>query len=274
MLSWDGSTTRGRHFAPRKLCRVGDDRAVSLLSIEHVTKRYRRGRLERVAVRDVSLALERGELVAVWGPRRSGRSTFLRLAAGVEVPEEGAVRFEGRDLARCRDSVLGRRIGYCQLRSFSMDSGLVVEYVAAGLLAQHESPKRARRRAEEVLYRVGAERCSRLECYELDAAEIARVAIASALLTVPALLVIDEPTNGVDVLERDPLLALLRSVANEGTTVLMTTGDAQGLSGVDRACWLDNGELKEDLEPDQSVVVPLRRAIADGETTESGMRRR
>ena len=245
---------------------------MSLLSIDHVTKRYRRGRLERVAVRDVSLALEPAELIAVWGARRSGRSTLLRLATGVEVPDEGIVRFEGRDLARCRDSVLGRRIGYCQLRSFSMDSGFVLAHVADGLLAQHESPKMARRRAEEVLYRVGAEHCSRLECYELDGAEIARVAIATALVMAPVLLVIDEPTNGVDVLERDPLLALLRSVANEGTAVLMTAGDAQGLSGVDRAFWLDDGELKGDLEPAQSVVVPLRRPITDEDTTESGMR--
>ncbi len=63
----------------------------SLLSIEHVTKRYRRGRLERVAVRDVSLDLEPGELVVVWGARFSGRSTLLRVAAGIEAPDEGTV---------------------------------------------------------------------------------------------------------------------------------------------------------------------------------------
>jgi ABC-type sugar transport system ATPase subunit len=233
---------------------------MSLLSIEDATKRYRRGRLERVAIRNVSLDIEPGELVAVWGARRSGRSTLLRVAAGIESPEEGTVKFEGRDLARCRNSVLGRRIGYCQTSFPSADAGLVVEHIAAGLLARRTSPTQARRRAHEMLVRVGAERCGQLECHELDGAEVAAVAIATALVTAPALLVIDEPTTGVDLLERDPLLALLRSIANEGTAVLMSTGEAQGLSGVDRALSIDNGELRGDARPAPAHVVPLRRA--------------
>jgi len=245
---------------------------MSLLSIEHVTKRYRRGRLERVAVRDVCLEIEPGELVAVWGARRSGRSTLLRLASGVESPEEGIVRFEGRDLARFRNSVLGRRIGYCQTSLSPSESGFVVERIAAGLLAQRISPTQARRRSEEMLVRVGAERCARLDCHELDGAEVARVAIASALVTAPVLLVIDEPTNGIDQLERDPLLALLRSIANEGVAVLMSTGDAQGLSGVDRALSIDNGELRGDIRPAGAAVVPLRRAAPRGDRAESGAR--
>ena len=240
---------------------------MSLLSVEHVTKRYRRGRLERIAVRDVSLDIESGELVAVWGARRSGRSTLLRIAAGIEPPEDGRVVFEGRDLARSRNGVLGRRLGYCQTSFSAAGHGLVVEHVAAGLLAQRASPKDARRRGQELLFRVGADHCSGLECHELDGAELVRVAIATALITSPTLLVIDEPGSGVELLERDPLLALLRSITNEGTAVLMSTGDAQGLSGVDRALSIDNGELRGELAPMQAHVVPLRRA-------ESGAHRR
>ncbi len=233
---------------------------MSLLALEHVTKRYRRGRLERIAIRDVSLVVEAGELVAVWGARFSGRSTLLRVAAGIEVPEEGTVTFEGRNLARSRNSVLGRRIGYCQTGGSAVQHGLVFEYVAAGLLAQRALPRQARRRGQEMLFRVGAEHCARLACRELAGSEIVRVAIASALATSPTLLVIDEPTSGVDLLERDPLLALLRSIASDGTAVLMSTGDAQGLSGVDRALSIDNGELRGELRPGQARVLPLRRA--------------
>jgi ABC-type multidrug transport system ATPase subunit len=240
---------------------------MGLLTIDRATKRYRRGRLERVAIRNVSLDIEAGELVAVWGARRSGRSTLLRVAAGIESPEEGSVSFEGHDLARWRNRLLGRRIGYCQTSFSGGESGLVVEHVAAGLLAQRHSPTQARRRAQELLTRVGVEHCGQMECHELDGAEGAYVAIASALVTSPALLVIDEPTYGVDLLERDPLLTLLRSLANEGTAVLMSTGEAQGLSGVDRALSIDNGELRGDAQPNQAHVVPLRRV-------ESGARRR
>jgi len=240
---------------------------MSLLSVEHATKRYRRGRLERVAIKDVSLEIEPGELVAVWGARRSGRSTLLRVAAGIESPEEGVVRFEGRELARFRNSILGHRLGYCQMGFNAADGGLVVEHIAAGLLAQRASPRDARRRAQEMLLRVGASQCERMSCHELDGAEAVRVSIAGALVTAPALLVIDEPTNGVEPLDRDPILALLRSLANEGVAVLMSTGDAQGLSGADRALSLDNGELRGEARPSGAQVLPLRRA-------ESGARRR
>jgi ABC-type sulfate/molybdate transport systems ATPase subunit len=233
---------------------------MSLLVLERVTKRYRRGRLERVAIRDVSLEIDAGELVAVWGPRFSGRSTLLRVAAGIESPEGGIVCFEGRDLARVRNHVLGRKIGYCQTGAPSAQHGLVIEHVSAGLLAQRALPRQARRRGQELLFRVGAEDCARLHCHELAGTEVVRVAIATALATAPRLLVIDEPTSGVDVLERDPLLALLRSIANEGTAVLMSTGDAQGLSGVDRALAIDSGELRGQLKPGQASVVMLRPA--------------
>ena len=198
-----------------------------------------RARNQALSTWAIGARREAGELVAVWGARRSGRSTLLRVAAGIERPEDGTVSFEGRDLARWRNSVLGSRIGYCQMSFASGGRGLVVEHIAAGLLAQRASPTDAMRRAQEMLVRVGAERCGQLECHELDGAEVAHVAIASALVTSPALLVIDEPTNGVDLLERDPLLTLLRSIANEGTAVLMSAGDAQGLSGVDRALSID-----------------------------------
>ena len=84
-----------------------------LLELEEVSKRYGRG-LGAIVLRDVSLALEPGELVAIWGRRRSGRSTLLRIAAGIERPDAGVVRFQGSDLAGPRGDVLGGGIGYCQ----------------------------------------------------------------------------------------------------------------------------------------------------------------
>jgi ABC-type ATPase involved in cell division len=246
---------------------------VSLLSLEHVTKRLRRGRLERTAVKDVSLEVEQAEMVAVWGPRRSGRSTLLRLAGGLELPEEGIVRFEGRDLARSRDAVLGRRLAYCQMSFASRGLGLVVEYVAQALLAQGASQRDALRRAEDALARVGVEHCAQFVCNELDGAEVARVAIASALVSAPALLIIDEPTSNVHQLERDPLLALLRSIANEGVAVLMSAGDTQSLGGVDRPLSIDNGELRGELSVSERVV-PLRPVFGESGEMESGTRQR
>jgi ABC-type lipoprotein export system ATPase subunit len=230
---------------------------VSLLSVEQVSKSYQRGQREWVALNNVSLTIEAGELLAVLGERRSGRTTLLRVAAGVEPPDRGMVLFEQLDLARCRDNVLGKEIGFFQTIFSSAEGVPVVEHVATGLLAQRVSPGAAAHRAREMLLRVGAEECADREPRELDAGETARVGLARALICGPRLLMVDEPTNGAALVERDPILALLRSVANEGTAVLMTTGDATALSGVDGAWSIHGGELHAHAKVAMAEVAQL-----------------
>ena len=237
---------------------------MSLLELERASKRYGRRPGERVALREVSLRIETGELVAVWGRRRSGRSTLLRVAAGVEVPDEGVVRFAGHNLADRGASVGDGGIGYCQ-RSFRPGEGrLVLDQIMVRLLARGASLSSAGSRAHAALVRAGAERFAGLEPDDLDGAEAARVAIARALAGNPRLLVIDEPTKGVELLERDSILLLLRSLANEGVAVLMSTGEAPCLSGVDRALTIGDGELHGRPSSELAPVLPLRRAARGG----------
>jgi ABC-type multidrug transport system ATPase subunit len=232
----------------------------SVLSMEGVTKRSFSGRLERVVLNDVSLDVAPGELVCVWGVRRSGRTTLLRIAAGIEQPDVGMVRFDGRDLAH-DSSDLGTTIGYCNPTFKPTDGGTVLDHVSVGLLAHRVPRRRALARAREVLERVGAERCASLDPRDLQAAELARVGIARALVSEPRLLLLDEPTNGVDLIERDPIVRLVRSLADEGIGVLMAVGET--VPGVDRLLTLQDGELHGSPTPEQGQVVPLRRAQAE-----------
>jgi energy-coupling factor transporter ATP-binding protein EcfA2 len=231
---------------------------MSLLSLEGVGKRYRGGVREQVALRDVSLVLDRGEYAVIWGLRRSGRSTLLRVAAGIEPPDEGTVRFDGRDLAGRRDQMLGDGIGYCQKTVRSGEGHTILDEVMLGLLARGIPPGQAHSRARASLERVGAEHCATLSLEELDTAEAVRVSLARVLALSPRLLVIDEPTKGVDLLDRDGLLLLLRGLADEGLTVLASTGESTALSGADRTLALDDGELRGSLRPKLAAVVPLR----------------
>ncbi len=233
---------------------------MSLLELEHVSKRYGRRTGERVALRDVSLRIDTGELVAVWGRRHSGRSTLLRVAAGVEASDEGVVRFAGHNLADHSADACDGGIGYCQ-RSFRPGEGrLVLDQILVRLLARGASPSSAASQAHAALIRAGAERCAGLEPDDLDGAEAVRVAIARALAGNPRLLVIDEPTKGVELLERDSILLLLRSLANEGVAVLMSAGEASCLSGVDRGLTIGGGELHGRPSSELAPVLPLRRA--------------
>lgn len=232
---------------------------MSLLSIRHVTKHHGYGRIDRLVLSDVSLEIEPGEIVAVWGLRRSGRTTLVRIAAGMEHPDSGTVLLAGRDLARHRDKTLGSEIGCAQFHLSSTEGSSVLDQVANGPLAEGSSILVARRRAKEALVDVGVEECAEFSPRDLDAGEIVRVSLARALVLEPRLLVVDEPTNGVDLRDRDPILMLLRRIANCGVAVLMTTGDGAALSGVDRVFTLDHGELHGGASQAPASVTPFRR---------------
>lgn len=231
---------------------------MNLLAIDSVGKTLCDGARRVSVLRDVSLQIDRGEYAVVWGLRASGRSTLLRIAAGIEPPDSGAVRFEGRDL-NAGGGALGDGIGYCQKRFGSGECRGVRDQVTMGLLARGTQPARARMLASTALERCGALELARARIGELDRAETVRVALAHTLTLDPKLLVIDEPTNGVELMARDPLLQLLRGIADEGIAVLASAAEPAGLSGADRTLALSEGQLRAGLEPELAQVVPLRR---------------
>ncbi len=231
---------------------------MSLLALEHVTRRTRQGAHERVVLRDISLEVDKGELVAIWGVRRSGRSTLLRVAAGIDPPDVGVVRFAGSDLSARGAGALGAQIGYCGHTPRGAEARRVLDELMVAQLAHGVPQPAARARALTALERAGAGDCAARALHELDAAESVRAMLARALVLAPSLLVIDEPTKGVDVLDRDEILALLRSLADDGMAILMSVGEATALSGADRALSLTDGQLRGSLGPQLAPVVPLR----------------
>jgi ABC-type multidrug transport system ATPase subunit len=228
-----------------------------LLELEHVRKYYGRGAGRRTVLHDVSLALEPGELVAIWGPRRSGKSSLLRIAAGVEAPDSGVVSFARNGLTNL-GGALGSEIGYCQGSFLPTEGRLVFDQMIISQLARGVPQPVAASHAESALARCGVGQCAKLKPSELNGAEAVRVSIARALALQPRLIVIDEPTLGVDVLARDEILLLLRSLADEGIAVLASAGDATGLACSDRALSLSKGELSGHLAPQLAEVHPLR----------------
>jgi ABC-type lipoprotein export system ATPase subunit len=227
---------------------------MSLLELDHVTKAHRTGgRVVHVLEVPANVSIDPGELVGVWGLRGSGRTSLLRLAAGIDAPDAGTVHFDGRDLSRHGEQILGRELAYCE-KSFRTALGpAAIDELIVGLLLNGVGRAQARSRTHEVLERVAGESFAARRISELDSAERIRLAIAQALTPGPRLLLVDEPVAGVELHQRDDILRLLRSLADEGIAVLMTVGDTTGWTGADQKLTIGEGELggsgQRELEP-------------------------
>lgn len=222
----------------------------ALLEIDHVDKSFGGGG----GLTGVSFTVQPGEMVVLWGPRRSGRSSLLRIAAGIETADRGSVRFDGHSLCD-RDPV-----AYCLLEFLAAGGPRVFDQMVSGQLARRVSQSVAQREARLALDRAGAGEYAMALIGELKPAEAVRVSIARALTARPRLLVIDEPALGVGMVERDAILGLLRSLADEGVAILASASEGTELSGADRVLRLSGGRLLGGARRDPAPVGDLAAA--------------
>jgi putative ABC transport system ATP-binding protein len=217
----------------------------SLLRLEGVTKRFRRGSADVTALAAVDLDLHGGEFVSLIGPSGSGKSTLLHLAAGLDRPEGGRVLFDGRDLAEMsvgeRALLRRRHIGFV-FQFFHLIATLTVaENVELPLILDGS---RRNGRPLELLERVGLAGRAHHFPSELSGGEMQRAAIARAVVARPRLLLADEPTGNLDSVTGEEILNLLSAeVAETGTTLLMVTHDTGAASRADRVLSLRDGKL-------------------------------
>ena len=221
--------------------------AATLLELESVSLRY--GPV--LALDDVSLAVETGEILCLLGPSGSGKSTLLRLVAGVERPTSGSIRLDSRELTSPRSFVEPerRRVGMVFQDYALFPHITIAANVAFGLKSLSRTA--ARHAADEMLQRVGLTRYAESYPHMLSGGERQRVALARALAPKPRVLLMDEPFSSLDGSLREQVrrdtIDLLREL---GTTTLLVTHDPdEAMRVADRIALLHNGCLVQCARP-------------------------
>jgi cell division transport system ATP-binding protein len=218
-----------------------------MIRFDHVTKAYKG---TTVALRDVSVDIQKGEFVFLVGPSGSGKSTFLRLVLKEERPEEGMVWVAGKDIAKLTQwkvPYLRRNIG-CVFQDFRLlPNKTVYENVAFALEVIGRPRHVVKSQVPQILDLVGLGKKMGNLPHELSGGEQQRVAIARAFVNRPLILLADEPTGNLDPSTSAGIMRLLDRINRTGTTVLMATHDQSIVDSMRRrVIELDRGSVIRD----------------------------
>ncbi|MER5260315.1 ABC transporter ATP-binding protein [Streptomyces sp. NPDC002855] len=224
--------------------------AESAVVVEGLHRTYGSGPSAVHALRGVSFAVPRGELVALKGRSGSGKTTLLNLVGGLDAPDTGKITVEGLELAGLGESGLLElrrdRVGFI-FQSFGLIPILTAaENVGVPLRLRRTDPRAREERVALLLALVGLADHAEQRPGELSGGQQQRVAIARALANKPSLLIADEPTGQLDAETGLAVMELLRAVVRgEGVTALVATHDAALLDLADRVLELSDGEIVE-----------------------------
>jgi len=226
-----------------------------ILRSEGVYKSYRMGAAETRVLKGVDLAVKKGEFVAIVGASGSGKSTLLHILGALDKPDKGVVRFEGRDLNGMRSGELNRfrnkMVGFVFQFYHLLDELNVLEnvflptMVGKGVIGWFACRKRAKKRAGELLGRLGLGERAGHKPYQLSGGERQRVAIGRALMNEPGLLLVDEPTGNLDSATGNGILNVFEELNRAGQTIVMVTHNEAIARRAGRIVTLADGKIED-----------------------------
>ena len=226
---------------------------MSVLEMRRVSRAYGQGAAEVHALKEVSLRVDAGSMVAVMGPSGSGKSTLLTIAGSLEEPSSGEVLVCGEELSKlsgnARARLRRRSIGYV-FQDFNLLPGLTAaENVALPLELDGVPARKARKAAAASLDELGLS--DRAEHFpdQLSGGERQRVAIARAVVGERRLILADEPTGALDSLNGEGVMRLIRAACRRGVAAVVVTHEAQLASWADQVVFLRDGRVIDQTAP-------------------------
>lgn len=221
---------------------------MSVVKVESVIKNYLLGKVVVPALKDISIAVEKGEFLAIAGPSGSGKTTLLNIIGCIEKPNSGKILIDDIDVAGRSSNELAeiraRKIGFI-FQNFNLLPVLTaLENIEYPLLSQKISPEKIKERTIAALEKVGLAQFGEHKPMELSGGQRQRVAIARAIAAEPAIILADEPTANLDHKTGQEILSLMKKINQEqGTTFIFATHDQKIMEMAGRLIKLWDGEV-------------------------------
>lgn len=222
-----------------------------MIECRNLTKIYRNGDVDTVALDDVSFGIERGEFVAIIGPSGSGKSTLMHILGALDIPTSGEYVFDGRDVSKLDDDELSElrrdKIGFV-FQSFNLlPRTTVLRNVMLPLLYTDTTIEDRERRAREALFFAGMEE-SKFQnlSNQLSGGQMQRVAIARALINHPAIILADEPTGNLDTKTSHVVMETFRMLNEKGNTIILITHEMEVANFTKRIISIRDGRIESD----------------------------
>src|SRR5262245_2519564 len=230
-------------------------------------KSYAAGQSLVQAVSDVSFSVQAGEFVAIVGRSGSGKSTLMSLLGLLEKPDSGSYTLKGREVVNldeeARAAVRSREIGFVFQMSSLLARSSALENVELPLAYAGMKGARRKRKAREVLDRVGLSQRLHHWSHQLSGGEQQRVAIARALVNDPVLILADEPTGALDSKTADGILSLFEDLNRDGRTILVVTHAPDVAMRTTRQITLHDGIIIKDSHAEGSLPLTVRLETVD-----------
>jgi putative ABC transport system ATP-binding protein len=219
-----------------------------MIEIENLIKVYKRGKIEVIAIRDISLKIEENDFIVLFGPSGSGKTTFLHLLGGIDRPTGGKIIVNGKNISNFNDHELTdyrRNMVGIVFQFFNLIPTLnALENVSLPMQFAGMPKREAREKATNLLELVGL--TDRMKHYpdELSGGEQQRIAIAIALTNNPPIILADEPTGELDTETGKEIVEIFKNLNEEGKTVIIATHDGRIARNAKRALKMIDGKIK------------------------------
>lgn len=229
---------------------------MALIELTNVTKQYRVGEQEILALDRVDLTIEQGEYASIIGPSGSGKSTLMHLLGCLDTPTTGTMVIEGIDVSRATPNRLSemrnQKIGFV-FQSFNLLAKFnVLQNVELPMIYSGVSSHERRARALDAIERVGLTNRVKNTPLQLSGGQMQRVAIARALVNNPRIIFADEPTGNLDSKTGATILDLFSELSRQGRTIVLVTHDAQIANQTPRRIEICDGRIVDRASREQN----------------------